>query len=97
LLTLFVPACVLCRARRRALPAQPVQVDEWLAAQQPYDVRYAELFEVHAGVAVKQGLPAFSEAFRGYGLNKQQHAWHAAQLGFTFKVGLCVPVQVPCV
>lgn len=39
------------------------------------------------GVAVRHQLPAWDEGFRGYGLNKVQHAWHAAQRGYRFKVG----------
>lgn len=59
----------------------------WCTAQEPVQLQYVDLFEVHGGISVKQQMPPYSEAFRGYGLNKQQHAWHAAALGFTFKVG----------
>ncbi|WIA43319.1 hypothetical protein OEZ86_009817 [Tetradesmus obliquus] len=41
---------------------------------------------VMLGVAVKGQLPLYDEAFRGYGLNKVQHAWHCAQLGYSFQV-----------
>jgi glycosyltransferase-like protein LARGE len=50
-----------------------------------YEVGYCEYFEPQ-GVAVKQQLPLYDECFRGYGLNKVQHAWHCAQLGYSFKV-----------
>jgi hypothetical protein len=66
---------------------QPLDVPTWCTAKQAVQLQYIDLFEVHGGVSVKQQLPPYSEAFRGYGLNKQQHVWHAAALGFTFKVG----------
>lgn len=56
----------------------------------PLELQYVDLFEVHGGVSVLQQLPPYSEAFKGYGLNKQQHAWHAAALGFRFLVSVCV-------
>jgi hypothetical protein len=31
-------------------------------------------------------VPPFDERFRGYGLNKVQHALHCAALGFQFRV-----------
>lgn len=67
---------------------QPIKTDQWLAAEAPWEVAYpGELWEVHAGVAAAATLPRYSELFAGYGLNKQQHAWHAAQiLGFRFLV-----------
>jgi hypothetical protein len=65
----------------------------WCAASVPLELPYVDLFEVHGGVSVAQQLPLYSEAFRGYGLNKQQHARHAAALGFRFLVSLlCVEV-----
>lgn len=65
---------------------QPVDVKEWLAAAEPYAVQYVEYFEPQ-GVAVKAQLPLYDERFRGYGLNKVQHAWHMNKLGYRFKVG----------
>ncbi|KAF6265423.1 hypothetical protein COO60DRAFT_1633546 [Scenedesmus sp. NREL 46B-D3] len=50
-----------------------------------YEVEYCEYFEPQ-GVAVKQQLPLYDERFRGYGLNKVQHAWHCSRLGYSFKV-----------
>lgn len=69
--------------------SQPLDVAAWCSAQQPLELQYVDLFEVHGGIALKAQLPPYSEAFRGYGLNKQQHAWHAAALGFRFKVSSC--------
>jgi hypothetical protein len=51
-----------------------------------YEAEYCEYFEPQ-GVALRQQLPQYDECFRGYGLNKVQHAWHCAQLGYRFKVG----------
>jgi hypothetical protein len=69
-----------------ACAVQPLDIAAWCAATEPFEVQYVDLFEVHGSVSVKQQLPPYSEAFRGYGLNKQQHAWHAAALGFRFLV-----------
>lgn len=78
---------------------QPLDIAAWCAAEEPFELQYVDLFEVHGGISIKQQLPPYSEAFRGYGLNKQQHAWHAAALGFRFTVsegGLsCDCVGVP--
>lgn len=65
---------------------QPLDLEAWCTATCPLEVQYLDLFEVHGGISVKQQLPPYSEDFRGYGLNKQQHAWHAAALGFRFLV-----------
>jgi len=64
---------------------QPIDVSRWLAAVEPYEVQFLEFFEPQ-GIAAKQQLPLYDECFRGYGLNKVQHAWHMAALGFKFKV-----------
>jgi hypothetical protein len=55
------------------------------ACAHAYDVKYCEYFEPQ-GVALKEQLPLYDECFRGYGLNKVQHAWHCNQLGYSFKV-----------
>lgn len=78
---------VCCAALRCAvLSPQPLDLAAWCSSQVPLHLPYVDLFEVHGGVSVQQQLPSYSEAFRGYGLNKQQHAWHAAALGFRFLV-----------
>ena len=48
-------------------------------------------------IASRAALPPYDAGFRGYGLNKVQHAYHLAALGFTFLVrtglwGTCGPV-----
>jgi hypothetical protein len=55
------------------------------ACAHAYEVDYCEYFEPQ-GVALKDQLPLFDECFRGYGLNKVQHAWHCDKLGYRFKV-----------
>jgi hypothetical protein len=55
------------------------------ACAHAYEVQYCEYFEPQ-GVAVKEQLPLYDECFRGYGLNKVQHAWHCNQLGYSFQV-----------
>eukprot|EP00775_Hariotina_reticulata_P011557 gene11557-11701_t len=64
---------------------QPIDINRWLGEVEAYEVPFVEYFEPQ-GIAVKQQLPLYDECFRGYGLNKVQHAWHMAALGFKFKV-----------
>lgn len=64
---------------------QPIDIAHWLQASEPYAVQYTEYFEPQ-GIAMKQQLPLYDERFRGYGLNKVQHAWYMNRLGYRFVV-----------
>jgi hypothetical protein len=66
-------------------PAAETTAAAAVACAHAYEVKYCEYFEPQ-GVALKDQLPLFDECFRGYGLNKVQHAWHCDQLGYRFQV-----------
>ncbi|KAG2453085.1 hypothetical protein HYH02_002417 [Chlamydomonas schloesseri] len=74
-----------------AAAAQPQpQPERSEAAQQEgglqwIEVPYHEYFEPY-GVVRRDQVPFYDERFRGYGLNKVQHAYHMAAAGFQFRL-----------
>jgi hypothetical protein len=59
------------------------------------DANWHDNFEP-VGVAAARQLPPWSEAFRGYGLNKVQMGTHLNSLGFRFKVGYGRSFRLGC-
>ncbi|KAG2437412.1 hypothetical protein HXX76_006064 [Chlamydomonas incerta] len=49
------------------------------------EVPYHEYFEPY-GIVRRDQVPFYDERFRGYGLNKVQHAYHMAAAGFQFRL-----------
>ncbi|KAL3692962.1 hypothetical protein R1sor_006613 [Riccia sorocarpa] len=55
------------------------------ATKSLYRIIYRESFEPYF-VAAKAVIPKYDDRFRGYGKNKQQHAYHCTSLGFDWWV-----------
>ena len=63
----------------------PTDARRWFAARETYEARYAEGFEPYVLVRAAT-CPRFDARFRGYGLNKVQHAFALDALGYRFVV-----------